>query len=227
MAATSASSATSMRTRAAGPTSRHHRRGTVLVALVVAGLLGGVGLHLRTSTGSGRPLAVVASPWPAVGSSTATGPPAAAGEADGVVAGDVTVFDDIPAVGNLDGELVAALRRAATDAAGDGIELHVNSGWRSPTYQQQLLREAIARYGSAAEAARWVAPANRSEHVSGHAVDIGPRGAAAWLGAHGARYGLCRTYANEPWHFELRPDAVDRGCPAPYADPTQDPRLQP
>jgi hypothetical protein len=61
--------------------------------------------------------------------------------------------------------------------------------------------------------------------VKGDAVDIGPSGAAAWLSEHGAAYGLCRIYANEPWHYELRPDAIDHGCPALYADPTHDPRM--
>lgn len=64
-----------------------------------------------------------------------------------------------------------------------------------------------------------------SAHVSGDAVDVGPSDAAAWLTRHGARYGLCRTYDNEPWHFELRRAAVDDGCPARYADPTEDPRM--
>ena len=43
---------------------------------------------------------------------------------------------------------------------------------------------------------------------------------------HGAEYGLCQIYANEPWHYELRPDAGARGCPPIYADPTHDPRMQ-
>jgi D-alanyl-D-alanine carboxypeptidase len=38
---------------------------------------------------------------------------------------------------------------------------------------------------------------------------------------------LCRVYRNEPWHFELRPGAVRDGCPARYADPAHDPRMQP
>ena len=71
-----------------------------------------------------------------------------------------------------------------------------------------------------------MATPERSAHVSGDAVDIGPSGAAAWLSEHGAAYGLCRIYGNEPWHYELRPEAVDRGCPAMYADPTHDPRMQ-
>lgn len=146
---------------------------------------------------------------------------------DGVVPGGVTVFDsEYPAVANLDPELLSALRQAARAAAGDGVEVFVTSGWRSPAYQDQLLREAVSEYGSAEEAARWVATAETSLHVSGDAVDLGPSAAMAWLSEHGAEHGLCQTYGNEPWHYELRPDAVDRGCPSPYADPTQDPRLQ-
>ena len=36
----------------------------------------------------------------------------------------------------------------------------------------------------------------------------------------GAAYGLCQIYSNEPWHYELRPDAIEHGCPRLYADPT-------
>ena len=151
----------------------------------------------------------------------------ALGEADGVVPDGVTVFDDeFPAVANLDPALLDALRQAATDAAGDRVEFYVDSGWRSPEYQEQLLREAVLKYGSEEEAARWVATADTSAHVSGDAVDIGPSDAAAWLSEHGAEYGLCQTYSNEPWHYELRPEAIDHGCPPMYADPTHDPRMQ-
>jgi zinc D-Ala-D-Ala carboxypeptidase len=151
----------------------------------------------------------------------------ALGEADGSVPDGTTVFDnEVPGVANLDPALLGALRRAATDAADDGAELYVDSGWRSPEYQEQLLREAVLKYGSEAKAARWVATAETSPHVSGDAVDIGPSGAAAWLSANGAEYGLCQVYGNEPWHYELRPEAIDHGCPAVYADPTHDPRMQ-
>jgi zinc D-Ala-D-Ala carboxypeptidase len=151
----------------------------------------------------------------------------ALGEADGAVPDGATVFDDeIPGVAKLDPALVGALRRAASDAADDGVEFVVNSGWRSPRYQEQLLREAVSEYGSEAEAARWVATPNTSAHVSGDAVDIGPSAAAAWLSEHGAAYGLCQIYGNEPWHYERRPEAVDQGCPPTYADPTHDPRMQ-
>jgi zinc D-Ala-D-Ala carboxypeptidase len=151
----------------------------------------------------------------------------ALGEADGAVPDGTTVFDgEIPGVANLDPDLLGALREAATDAADDGVEFLVESGWRSPEYQDQLLREAISEYGSEEEAARWVATADTSPHVSRDAVDIGPSDATAWLSEHGAEYGLCQTYGNEPWHYELRPEAIDHGCPPLYADPTQDPRMQ-
>jgi zinc D-Ala-D-Ala carboxypeptidase len=151
----------------------------------------------------------------------------APGEADGAVPDGATVFDDeIPAVANLDPDLLGALRQAATDAADDGVEFDVDSGWRSAEYQNQLFRKAVSEYGSEEEAARWVATAETSAHVSGDAVDIGPSDATAWLSAHGAEYGLCQTYSNEPWHYELRPEAIDHGCPPRYADPTHDPRMQ-
>jgi hypothetical protein len=151
----------------------------------------------------------------------------APGEADGVVPHGVTVFDGrYPAVANLDPALLRALRRAATDAVGDRVEFYVDSGWRSPKYQEQLLDEAISKYGSEEKAARWVATPNTSAHVSGDAVDIGHFDATSWLSKHGAQYGLCQIYSNEPWHYELRPEAIDHGCPPVYADPTHDPRMQ-
>jgi zinc D-Ala-D-Ala carboxypeptidase len=151
----------------------------------------------------------------------------ALGKADGAVPDGTTVFDNaVPGVANLDPDLLSAVRQAATAAAADGVGFFVDSGWRSPAYQQRLLNEAVSKYGSVEAAARWVATPNTSAHVKGEAVDIGPTNAAAWLSEHGAQYGLCRIYDNEPWHFELRHEAIDHGCPVMYADPTHDPRMQ-
>ncbi|TCC54237.1 peptidase M15 [Kribbella pittospori] len=187
---------------------------TVRAAFVVANVaLVGVFIHQSLATSSFP----VASP-----SDTRHG-----ALADGFVPAGVKVFDDeIPGVANLDPELLAALREAATDAADDGVEFFVNSGWRSPAYQEQLLSEAVAKYGSREEAARWVATPETSPHVLGQAIDIGRSDATAWLSKYGAAYGLCQIYDNEPWHYELRPEAVDHGCPPRYADPTHDPRMQ-
>ena len=51
---------------------------------------------------------------------------------------------DYPAVGNLAPELLAAVQHASPDAARDGVDLIITSGWRSVRYQQSLLDVAIA-----------------------------------------------------------------------------------
>lgn len=130
----------------------------------------------------------------------------------------VTVRDgEHPAIAGLDAALVTALRAATRDAAADDIRLQVTSGWRSRAYQQQLLDEAIENYGSRAEARRWVSTPDRSAHVTGEAVDVGPTDAAYWMQQYGAAYGLCQRYNNEIWHYELltEPGGI---CPAPVVD---------
>jgi LAS superfamily LD-carboxypeptidase LdcB len=138
----------------------------------------------------------------------------------------VSPFDlESPAVARLDGGLLRAVQGAGRDAANDGVDLLVTSGWRSPEYQKRLLTEAVAEYGSIAEARRYVATPETSAHVTGRAVDIGPPEANSWLSRNGARYGLCQRYANEPWHFELL--TVPGGdCPAFLPDAGAVPRSQ-
>ena len=201
----------------------------LVVTAAIAGSLGDQLLESSSSTAA-APIDVLRSERPRLHSERPrlrSEHRGALGEADGAVPDGTTVFDDeIPGVANLDPALLDALRRASKDAAADGIQFFVDSGWRSQEYQAQLLREAVAKYGSEEEAARWVATADTSPHVSGEAVDIAPSNATAWLSEHGAQYGLCQIYSNEPWHYELRPEAIDHGCPPVYADPTQDPRLR-
>ena len=117
-----------------------------------------------------------------------------------------------PAVGYLNPALLAAVQQAATVAAAEGITMTITSGWRSPEFQQQLLTDAIATYGSLGAARQHVQTPEHSKHVLGQAVDIGGVDADYWLIANGARFGLCQIYANEPWHFELAADAVGN-CP--------------
>ena len=211
-------------------TAARRTRSTILAALVVvsAALIGVLGYQSLAVSSSSATSPIAAEPRPHRPRDSLHGDRhGALGEADGVVPDGVTVFDDeIPAVANLDPALLGALRQAATDAADDGVEFYVTSGWRSPEYQNQLLREAVSTYGSEEEAAQWVATADTSPHVSGDAVDIGSFDATAWLSEHGAKYGLCQIYSNESWHYELRLQAIDRGCPPMYADPTHDPRMQ-
>ena len=183
---------------------------------------------------AGLLVVIAAVGYPLLGSSTAASPIGvlrggqrdAIGEADGVVPDGTTVFDDdVPGVANLKPALLGALHQAATDAADDRVEFFVNSGWRSRNYEKQLLLEAVVKYGSEEAAAPWVATPTTSAHVSGDAVDLGPD-ATAWLSEHGAKYGLCQIYRNEPWHYELRPEAIDHVCAPTYTDPRHDPRMQ-
>ena len=143
--------------------------------------------------------------------------------ADGYIPDGQTLspFDrDLPAVANLQPDLLAAVQQAATDAASDDITIVITSGWRSTAYQQKLLDDAIITYGSEAEARKWVNTPEASTHVTGNAVDIGYTDADYWLIQFGNQYGLCQTFANEIWHFELM---VEPGasCPAPLTDATE------
>jgi hypothetical protein len=74
----------------------------------------------------------------------------------------------------------------AAAAAAEGVRLAITSGWRSTTDQDQLIAEAVATYGSAAEAHRRLLPPDKSAHVKGEAIDVGPTSGAPWLGEHGA-----------------------------------------
>ncbi|WP_169164240.1 M15 family metallopeptidase [Cellulomonas taurus] len=130
----------------------------------------------------------------------------------------VSPFDvDLPAIARLDPALLAATQAAATEAKSDGVEMVVTSGWRSARFQQSLVDDAVQKYGSSEEAARWVKSPEESSHVSGKAVDIGYTDAASWMMQHGPDYGLCQTYTNEMWHFEL---ATEPGgtCPEQQTD---------
>lgn len=108
----------------------------------------------------------------------------------------------IPAATALDQKLERAIDRAIAAAADEGVELRVTSGLRSLDEQRTLWDDALDEYGGAHEASRWVLPPEHSEHVQGRAVDVGPTEGARWLAANGRRWGLCRVFANEPWHFE-------------------------
>jgi D-alanyl-D-alanine carboxypeptidase len=131
--------------------------------------------------------------------------------ADGQI---ITPFDVWnPAVGRLDPLLLGAIQEAAGAAQADGVWMTVTSGWRSTAFQQQLLDDAVATYGSMAAARQYVQTPEHSKHVLGQAVDIGGVDADQWLITNGARFGLCQIYANEIWHFELATDPTGV-CPA-------------
>lgn len=129
---------------------------------------------------------------------------------DGLV---LTAFDVTnPVVGRLDPALLAAVQEATRSAAADGVEVRINSGWRSRGFQQRLFEDGVHLYGSAELAREFIASPETSMHVTGKAVDVGGPDAAEWMARNGSRFGLCQVYANELWHYELIADTSGR-CP--------------
>lgn len=116
----------------------------------------------------------------------------------------------VPGTTNMQVSAAAAFERAFDEARSDGLAPEIRSAWRSERWQQVLFDRAVTRYGSTAEASKWVLAPERSAHVKGYAIDVHPQAAAAWLQRHGPAYGICRTYDNEWWHFEYLATAT---CP--------------
>ncbi|KXO90727.1 M15 family metallopeptidase [Tsukamurella pseudospumae] len=125
--------------------------------------------------------------------------------------------DTVPGTVGLVPALAQAYSAAYRAAAAEGVALSVTSGKRSWAQQESLWTQGVAQYGSPAAARRWVLPPAESTHVSGEAVDVGPWQGAAWLQANGNRWGLCRTFGNEWWHFELVTSAGG-ACPPTVPD---------
>ena len=105
----------------------------------------------------------------------------------------------------LDKQLVYRFKAAQTAAAKDGQRIYIVSGFRSLSRQKSLYNQAIRKYRSVDEASKWVAPPLVSHHPWGIAIDVNypnePVG-AGWLEVHGSKFGLCRVFENEWWHFE-------------------------
>ena len=105
----------------------------------------------------------------------------------------------------LDKQVMYRFKAAQAAAKKDGQALYIASGYRSLARQKVLFANAVKKYGSAAEASKWVAPPLLSHHPWGIAIDVNypnePVG-AGWLEVNGSKFGLCRVYENEWWHFE-------------------------
>ena len=97
---------------------------------------------------------------------------------------------------------IAFLRMAAA-AAATGVQLKLNSAFRSMEQQQELYQRYLNKSGALA------ARPGFSNHQGGIAFDIATGGlntpTYAWLAANAARYGFVRTVPSEPWHWEFRP----------------------
>jgi LAS superfamily LD-carboxypeptidase LdcB len=122
----------------------------------------------------------------------------------------------------IDKQLIYRFKAAQAAAKKDGQAIYIASGYRSLAYQKGLFAKAVKKYGSEAEASKWVAPPLVSHHPWGIAIDVNypdePLG-AGWLEVNGSKFGLCRVYENEWWHFE---PVIAPGwkCPALVKDAT-------
>lgn len=197
---------------------------TLLAAVALVPLIAACSSVLDDAAANGPAPNGAASNGPAAGGPVAsvatTSDDGQIGPEDGYIADDDPLSVDqtsAPAIGKLRPVLRQAIQQAAADARGDGIDIRITSGWRSKTLQNSLLQDAIAAYGSEQEARKYVNTPERSTHVSGDAVDVAPADAMSWLSQWGNEYGLCQTYANEAWHFEIAV-APGRTCPAPSPD---------
>ncbi len=105
----------------------------------------------------------------------------------------------------LDKQVIYRFKAAQAAAAKEGQKIYIVSGFRSLSRQKTLFDQAIRKYNSVDEASKWVAPPLVSHHPWGIAIDVNypdePVG-AGWLEAHGYKFGLCRVFENEWWHFE-------------------------
>jgi len=120
-------------------------------------------------------------------------------------------YVDEPPTGLRD-DVLAAYRDLKAKAAAEKITLCLQDGKRSSRQQQAQFDEYVRKFGP--ELARnYALPPNESNHVKGFAVDIQPMNSSIWVEKNAGRYGWCRRYQNEAWHFEYNPEYV-KGCPA-------------
>jgi len=122
----------------------------------------------------------------------------------------------------IDKQLMYRFKAAQAAAKKEGQALYIASGFRSLERQKDLFAQAVKKYGSKKVASKWVAPPLISHHPWGVAIDVNypnePVG-AGWLEVNGSKFGLCRVFENEWWHFE---PVIAPGwkCPALVPDAT-------
>lgn len=123
---------------------------------------------------------------------------------------------------SLDKQLIYRFQAAQAAAKKDGEKIYIASGYRSLDRQKLLFAQAVKKYRNVKIASKWVAPPLNSHHPWGVAIDVNypdePVG-AGWLEVNGWKYGLCRVFENEWWHFE---PVIAPGwrCPALLPDAT-------
>ena len=119
--------------------------------------------------------------------------------------GEGPIAYSLTAPKTLNSTLEVRFLAAQAAAKKDGVSLQITSGYRSHSRQSELFSAAIKKYGSYKQAAKWVSPPEISHHPLGLAIDVNypnePE-SAKWLEVNGYKFGLCRVFKNEWWHFE-------------------------
>jgi LAS superfamily LD-carboxypeptidase LdcB len=126
-------------------------------------------------------------------------------------------YTDEPPTG-LRPDAASAWGAVLAEAGQVGVDVCLADGKRSRAQQQQIRDEYVRDYGEEM-AELYTLPPERSAHVTGIAVDVQPRAASSWLEGTAGRLGFCRTYDNEPWHFEFDASYSAGGCPARLPSP--------
>ena len=119
------------------------------------------------------------------------------------------------------------LLRMLEQARSDGVELKVESAYRSMNYQTRIFIRMLAKGRTFDDIVRYVAPPGYSQHMLGTAMDFYPSNWAfaeteqyRWLQENGPRFGFKETYSKnnrfrmpwEAWHWNYvgEPDIVDK-----------------
>lgn len=137
-------------------------------------------------------------------------------------------------------DAATAFNKMRSDAASQGIDLNVLSGYRSVSVQQQLWDAQVAKLGSEIKAAQISAPPGYSEHQTGYAFDVGTNdpssnldqsfkstAAYGWLNKNAGQYGFTQSYTGqqgqgageEPWHWRYEGDAKAKEVFHPTTSP--------
>ncbi|RYE74176.1 MAG: hypothetical protein EOO74_11930, partial [Myxococcales bacterium] len=97
-------------------------------------------------------------------------------------------------------ETANAFLTMAKAAEASGIQLRINSGFRTMAEQQYYYNCYINQNCNDGNLA---AKPGYSNHQSGHALDLNTGGGALnWLNNNGAKFGFKRTVPSESWHWE-------------------------
>jgi D-alanyl-D-alanine carboxypeptidase len=152
-------------------------------------------------------------------------PPPWAGNRIEVPEFDYTDFRRIPKAHTHEGSEIYILAEAYQPlvallqaAEKEGIELQVESAYRSEAYQRRIFKRMLAEGRTFEDIVRYVSPPGYSEHMLGRAVDFFPSDwqfadtpAYSWLRENAGRFGFAETYSRsnplqmpwEAWHWNF------------------------